>query len=113
MLPFFPSLRPAIANSLWFDADESCDDDAEVQAMETEHQNWVNKISQIGVDLHPIGKLAEHMENIDTDDEDANESDDSDNSDDDDDDEMDEINTTNRITIDQAYDDDTQANETI
>ncbi|XP_055621237.1 anaphase-promoting complex subunit 15 isoform X2 [Toxorhynchites rutilus septentrionalis] len=71
MLPFFPSLRPAVANNLWFVADECCDEDAEVSAMESEHQEWLNRISQIGADLVPIGKnVNEHTDNMDSEDED-------------------------------------------
>lgn len=43
MLPFFPNMRPPMANGLWFDADDSCDDDAEVTALETEHQQFVSE----------------------------------------------------------------------
>ncbi|KFB40275.1 AGAP007324-PA-like protein [Anopheles sinensis] len=99
MIPFFPPLQPSSAYDFWFSVEESYDDDAEVNTMETEHQDWLNRITLIGSDLTPIGKnLVEHMENMDTEDEDANdESDDSDNSDEDDDD-MDDINT-NRDTL--------------
>lgn len=121
MLPFFPTLRPAIANSLWFAADECCDEDAEVNAMETENQEWLNRIGQIGTDLVPIGKnVNEHTDNMDSEDEDANdESDDSDNSDEDDED-MDEINNAaranDRLVMETAYnntDDEIQPNDTL
>ncbi|XP_050075912.1 anaphase-promoting complex subunit 15B [Anopheles maculipalpis] len=96
MIPFYPSLKPSPAYKFWFSVDESYDDDAEVNAMETEHTEWLNRINLIGLELTPIGKSSneQHMENMDTEDEDANdESDDSDNSDDDDDD-MDDLNNT-------------------
>lgn len=70
MLPLFPSLMPPITNSLWFDIDPVCDEEAEVQAMENEHQNWLNAISQTAQDLNPIGgPFTEQLDN-DSDDED-------------------------------------------
>uniref|UniRef100_A0A182P1Y5 Uncharacterized protein n=1 Tax=Anopheles epiroticus TaxID=199890 RepID=A0A182P1Y5_9DIPT len=96
MIPFYPSLQPSVAYNFWFSVDESYDDDEEVNTLEAEHTEWLNRITLIGQDLTPIGKSSneQHMENMDTEDEDANdESDDSDNSDDDDDD-MDDMNNT-------------------
>ncbi|KXJ78073.1 anaphase-promoting complex subunit 15 [Aedes albopictus] len=120
MLPFFPSLRPAVANSLWFAVDECCDEDAEVNAMENENSEWINRIQQVGSDLVPIGKhVNEHNDNMDSEDEDANdESDDSDNSDEDDED-MEEVNATRangRIGMEPGYqneDDEIQVNDTL
>lgn len=107
-----------MANSLWFAVDECCDEDAEVNAMETENQEWINRIQQIGADLVPIGKhVNEHTDNMDSEDEDANdESDDSDNSDEEDED-MDDINAAranDRIVMETAYgntDDEIQPND--
>ncbi|XP_041768633.1 anaphase-promoting complex subunit 15 [Anopheles merus] len=99
MIPFYPSLQPSAAYNFWFSVDESYDDDAEVNNLETEHTEWLNRITLIGQELTPIGKSSneQHMENMDTEDEDANdESDDSDNSDDDDDD-MDDMNNTRNL----------------
>ncbi|XP_053683688.1 anaphase-promoting complex subunit 15 [Sabethes cyaneus] len=119
MLPFFPSLRPAVANNLWFAVDECCDEDAEVNAMESEHQEWLNRMSQIGADLAPIGKdTNEHADNMDSEDDDANdESDDSDNSDEDDEDMEDIANVARpneRLVMEPTYnnmDDELQTND--
>lgn len=89
MLPFFPSLKPSVVNSIWFDVDVPCDDESELRELEKEHHDWVWGITQTAIDLHPIGK-AMPMVGPDTDDEDANDdSDDSDSHDnDEDEDEM-------------------------
>lgn len=69
MIPLFPFLMPPVTNSR-FETDVPCDEEAEVQQIETEHQNWVNAIQQTASDLNPIGgPSAEHLDN-DTDDED-------------------------------------------
>uniref|UniRef100_A0A182QNZ5 Anaphase-promoting complex subunit 15 n=1 Tax=Anopheles farauti TaxID=69004 RepID=A0A182QNZ5_9DIPT len=122
MIPFFPSVRPTSAYSFGLSVDETYDDDAEVNALETEHTEWLNRITLIGQELIPIGKNSneQHMENMDTEDEDANdESDDSDNSDEDDDD-MDELNNTRGNLTDRLagvaagyIEDELQANETL
>lgn len=39
MLPFFPSLRPPIANRIWFDS--AANEEAEVLKYEREHHSWV------------------------------------------------------------------------
>lgn len=43
MIPFFPSLKPPIANCLWFEVDAPCNEEAEVLALEREQHAWVNK----------------------------------------------------------------------
>uniref|UniRef100_A0A2M4C427 Anaphase-promoting complex subunit 15 n=1 Tax=Anopheles marajoara TaxID=58244 RepID=A0A2M4C427_9DIPT len=105
MFPFFPSLQPSTTYNFWFSVNDAYDDDTEVSAMESEHQEWMNRVALIGLDLTPIGKSSsEQMENMDTEDEDANdESDDTDNSDEDDDD-MDDMNGRDNLPdpIDEA-----------
>lgn len=72
MIPFFPTLRPSIASNLWFDVDIPCDDDLDVTNLETEHQNWLNSISQIAFDLHPLGgKNQQELSNDSEDDDDG------------------------------------------
>ncbi|XP_053675889.1 anaphase-promoting complex subunit 15B [Anopheles nili] len=96
MIPFYPSVQPSSAYNYWFSVEESYDDDTDVNALETEHTECLNRVSFVGQELTPIGKNSneQHTENMDTEDEDANdESDDSDNSDEDDDD-MDDLNNT-------------------
>ncbi|XP_063702787.1 anaphase-promoting complex subunit 15B [Culicoides brevitarsis] len=77
MIPFFPSLMPPTTNSLWFDIDVACDEDSEITALETEHQQWLNSISQTASDLNPLGKTpAEQIDNeTDEEDQDANDDD--------------------------------------
>lgn len=41
MLPFFPSLRPPVANKIWFDS-APINEEAEVLKYEREHHSWVN-----------------------------------------------------------------------
>lgn len=92
MLPFFPSLKPSVVNSNWFDVDVPCDDESELRELEKEHHDWVWAVSQTANDLQPIGKV-QPMVGPDTDDEDANDdSDDTDSHDnDEDEDEMEGI----------------------
>lgn len=45
MLPFFPSLRPSITNSICFDVDVPCDDENELREMEREHVAWVSVLN--------------------------------------------------------------------
>lgn len=42
MLPFFPSLRPPIANRIWFDSVPN-NEEAEVLKYEREHHSWVSQ----------------------------------------------------------------------
>lgn len=70
MIPIFPTTMPPVINSVWFDNDVPCDEEREVQALETEHQSWMNAIQKTAWDLNPIGgPSAEHLDN-DTDDDD-------------------------------------------
>ncbi|KAI8126576.1 hypothetical protein FF38_05388 [Lucilia cuprina] len=85
MLPFFPSLRPPIANRIWFDS-APINEEAEVLKYEREHHSWLDAMKNAAADLHPLGKVLT-MPGLETDDEDANDdSDDSDSHDDEDDD---------------------------
>ena len=86
MVPFFPSLRPPIANRIWFDVDMPTNDETDVLRYEREHSNWLNSLKNAASDIHPLGKVLT-MPGPETDDEDANDdSDDSDSHDDEDDD---------------------------
>ncbi|XP_013111322.1 anaphase-promoting complex subunit 15B [Stomoxys calcitrans] len=79
MLPFFPSLRPPIANRIWFDSAAASNEEAEVLKYEREHHSWLDAMKNAAVDIHPMGKVLT-MPGLETDDEDAN--DDSDDSED-------------------------------
>lgn len=102
MLPFFPSLKPSVVNSIWFDVDVPCDDESELRELEKEHQDLIWAVSQTAVDLQPIGKTVPIV-GPDTDDEDANDdSDDSEDShDNEDEDEMEGIDN-NQINTDRT-----------
>jgi len=39
MIPFFPSLKPSVANRLWFDM--ANDDEVQTKRYEDERRNWV------------------------------------------------------------------------
>lgn len=41
MLPFFPSLKPPVLNSIWFNTDAPCDDETELRELEKEQHAWV------------------------------------------------------------------------
>ncbi|XP_061399975.1 anaphase-promoting complex subunit 15B [Musca vetustissima] len=83
MLPFFPSLRPPIANRIWFDS--VANEEAEVLKYEREHHSWLDAMKNAAVDIHPLGKVLT-MPGLETDDEDANDdSDDSEDTNEDDD----------------------------
>ncbi|XP_075156435.1 anaphase-promoting complex subunit 15 [Haematobia irritans] len=78
MLPFFPSLRPRIANRIWFD-NATINEEAEILKYEREHHSWLDAMKNAAADIHPMGKVLT-MPGLETDDEDAN--DDSDDSED-------------------------------
>lgn len=40
----FPVLTPRLIDSKWFNADSPCDEEAELAALEQEHQHWVDII---------------------------------------------------------------------
>lgn len=39
--PLFPSLKPKLFDTMWFNVDQPCDDENEVAILEQEHQAWV------------------------------------------------------------------------
>ena len=97
MIPFFPSLKPPLVTSIWFDVDVPCDDESELRFLEKEHQECTWEISQTAVDLQPIGKTMPST-GPDTDDEEANDdSEDSDSHDNDEDDDEIEGSDNNQI----------------
>ncbi|XP_011187679.1 anaphase-promoting complex subunit 15B [Zeugodacus cucurbitae] len=84
MIPFFPSLRPQIANRIWFEINTPPSED-DVLRYERDHDNWKESIKNAASDIPPLGKVLTRP-GPETDDEDANDdSDDSDTHDDDDD----------------------------
>lgn len=101
MLPFFPSLKPSVVNSIWFDIDAPCEDESEVNELEKEHKDWVLSINSTAVDLNPIGKV-QPIVGPDTDEEDAiDDSEDSDSHDNDEDEDEMEGNDNNQQTVDR------------
>ncbi|XP_037937384.1 anaphase-promoting complex subunit 15B-like isoform X1 [Teleopsis dalmanni] len=101
MIPFFPSLRPQVANRIWFHVDLPIDE-SEVLRSEREHHNWLDSIKNIASDLHPLGRIVT-LPGPETDDEDdaaANDdSDDTDSHEDEDDDTHDHGNQTDRTAL--------------
>ncbi|CAD7082512.1 unnamed protein product [Hermetia illucens] len=101
MVPFFPSLQPAVAILCWQEVDVPCNEEAEVLALEREQHAWLESITNTASDLNPLGK-ALTMTGQETDDEDAN--DDSDDSDEEDEEEIDRlIANTDRGRMDTSY----------
>ncbi|KAL9880060.1 anaphase-promoting complex subunit 15-like [Glossina fuscipes] len=88
IIPFFPSLKPPIANCIWFDG-APINEEAEILKYEREHHTWLENVKNTASDIHPLGKVLT-MIGTETDDEDANDdSDESDSHEDEDDDTID------------------------
>ena len=45
-----------MTNELWFCSSKPLDEDAELEKLENEHQEWIERSSKIARDLYPIGK---------------------------------------------------------
>lgn len=97
-LPLFPTFRPKLIDSLWFNVDQPCDDEVEVEQLEQEHLDWLNSIAQRNSELVPIGKTA--TETLDEEEED----DDEDDNDDDDESETHDEEEEDEIEMDGSYD---------
>ncbi|KAK4883639.1 hypothetical protein RN001_006958 [Aquatica leii] len=96
--PLFPTLKPKLVDSLWFNVNQPCDDEVEVEQLEQDHQIWLNSIAQRNSDLIPIGKTA--TETLDEDEEDDEEDD----NDDDDESETHDEEDDEEIEMDVPYD---------
>lgn len=96
MLPFFPSLKPSVVNSIWFDVDVPCDEEAELREMEKEHQEAVWEVAQMARNLQPFGQ-PQTVVGPETDDEDNNDDSEDSDSHDNDEDEEDEGMDNNQI----------------
>ncbi|XP_063972821.1 anaphase-promoting complex subunit 15-like [Diachasmimorpha longicaudata] len=57
-MPLWPNLQPRSTDPLWFNADKPCDDEEEVDKLETLHQTWKDRTRATGSDQIPIGKSA-------------------------------------------------------
>ncbi|EDW77028.1 uncharacterized protein Dwil_GK22149 [Drosophila willistoni] len=68
MIPFFPTLKPTVANRFWFDMPSSV---GEEKRYEDERNNWRESLKTAATDLQPLGKVLT-IPGIETDDEDAN-----------------------------------------
>lgn len=101
MLPFFPSLKPSVVNSIWFDVDVPCDEENELRELEKEHHEFVWDITQQASDLQPIGR-PQAVAGPDTDDEDNNDDSEESDSHDNDEDEDDLDNDNNQLNQDRG-----------
>ncbi|XP_045467284.1 anaphase-promoting complex subunit 15B-like [Harmonia axyridis] len=103
-IPLFPTLKPKLIDSLWFQADLPCNEEEEVNRMEKEHRAWINNNTKL-MDIVPIGNAAmeaneEDEEEDDEDDNDDEEESESHDEEDDDEIELDpsqDLNTTSNI----------------
>ncbi|KAF5284089.1 hypothetical protein FQA39_LY17138 [Lamprigera yunnana] len=96
--PLFPTLKPKLVDPLWFNVNQPCDDELEVDLLEQDHQNWLNSVAQRNGDLLPIGKTA--TETLDEEEEDDEEDD----NDDDDESETHDEEDEDEIEMDVSYD---------
>ncbi|GFN83824.1 anaphase-promoting complex subunit 15 [Plakobranchus ocellatus] len=60
--PFFPSSLPKVGDPLWFNVDKPRDDENELNLLEKRHQAWMDAIAQKDINIVPIGKSSEHLE---------------------------------------------------
>ena len=56
MIPFFPSLRPKIANRLYFDVSSPINEETELR-YEREHHAWRDSFKHMAADINPLGKI--------------------------------------------------------
>ncbi|XP_045509511.1 anaphase-promoting complex subunit 15B-like isoform X4 [Colias croceus] len=76
----FPAIRPLLTFADWFNADNPCDEDAELTKLEQAHRRWLNSFTKRCVKHAPVEKSdPEPIDDAETDDgnEDADESEDS------------------------------------
>lgn len=55
--PLYPSLTPSYLDSAWFAVDKAVDEDAQLSALEKEHNSWLHDIQNRDHDLAPAGQV--------------------------------------------------------
>ncbi|XP_018323299.1 anaphase-promoting complex subunit 15B [Agrilus planipennis] len=97
-IPLFPTLKPKLFDSAWFNVDQPCDDENEVTQLEQEYIAWEEAVGNKYSDITPIGKTS--TENMD----DEEEEDDEDDNDDDEESETHDEEEEEEIEMDVPYD---------
>ncbi|XP_044756130.1 anaphase-promoting complex subunit 15B-like [Coccinella septempunctata] len=89
-IPLFPTLKPRLIDSLWFQPDTPCNEEEEVNRLEKEHRAWITNSIRL-VEMVPIGNVSMEANEEDEEEDDEDDNDDEEESESHDEDEDDEI----------------------